>query len=158
MASAGTAKPQGEGKELETTQEDPVEPEQPPIIPRAKDERSSNSHARRTSRKKKHRQARHKSRHGEWEPSCYTYRLYSLRASKVVLNLSKATRSCLFFHFWLSLPTSRFSDDKLIYTSLRWTKWPCLRRHESVLKFLSALSLGYSQLLDVNSGISVSGT
>ena len=74
-ASAGTAKPQGEGKEIETTQEDPVEPgpEQPPIKPKAKDESSasSNSHARKTSRRKKHRQTRHKSRHGEWKPVCY---------------------------------------------------------------------------------------
>ena len=74
-ASAGTAKPQGEGKEIETTQEDPVEPgpEQPPIKPKAKDESSasSHSHARKTSRRKKHRQTRHKSRHGEWKPVCY---------------------------------------------------------------------------------------
>ena len=77
MASAGTAKPQGEGKELETTQEDPVEPEQPPIKPRAKDESSSNSYARRTSRKKKHRPTRHNSHHGEWKPGCYFRSLYS---------------------------------------------------------------------------------
>ena len=63
MASDRTAKPQGKGKELE--QEDPVAPEQPPIKPRAKDESSSNSHARRTSRKKKHGQTRHKSHYGE---------------------------------------------------------------------------------------------
>ena len=69
MASAGTAKPQGKGKELETTQEDPVEPEQPRIKPRAKDESSLS--AKRTSRKKNHRR-RHKSRYGELEAGCYT--------------------------------------------------------------------------------------
>ena len=114
MASAGTAKPQGKGKELKTTQEDTVEPEQPPIKPRAKDESSSlstDSHARRTSRKKKHGQTRRKSRHGEWAPGCYTYWLYSLRGTvKASIRLHEV-------HFWLSLPTSRLPQFPL------WKVW-----------------------------------
>ena len=101
MASAGTAKPQGKGKELETVQEDPVEPEQPPTKPRAKDESSSNSHARRTSRKKKHRQTRHKSRYGEWEPGCCTY-IQAVCASRVMVCIKPSSTRLhehVFFHF-----------------------------------------------------------
>ena len=63
-------KHQGEGKELEKIQEDPVERETSQIKPPSanlQNEKNSNSHVTTTSRKKKHRPTRHKSRYGEWE-------------------------------------------------------------------------------------------
>ena len=61
--SPGTAKPQGDGEELETTQEDH------PTTPNAKDENSGNIHVSVTSQyPKDHASTRYKSHHGEWVP------------------------------------------------------------------------------------------